>query len=382
MLLAGPSKAGKSYSLIELCIAIAEGTKWFGFQCAKGRVMYVNLELDRASCLHRFKDVYAALKLPPKSIANIDIWNLRGKSVPMDKLAPKLIGRASKKDYIAIIIDPIYKIITGDENSAEQMSHFCNQFDKVCTELGCSVIYCHHHSKGAQGGKRSMDRVSGSGVFARDPDALLDLTELEITEGMCKAEENALVCKICLEWILRFDSGFSSEVPTDDTQSAPKMREHAQKKLSEASYKLMCSDIAEKKKRLGERTAWRIEGTLREFASFKPISCWFDYPVHREDTSGALSDLKIESEKPAWQKAKEIHKVNAEKTKQEKINKFTEAYNSFICIDNEPPTMNDIVTLLGGKENTIRGWAKLAGYSIDKNSGKVIKSDDTKNINS
>ena len=186
MLIAGPSKAGKSYALIELCAAIAEGTEWLGFKCAQGKVMYVNLELDSASCLHRFKDVYTAMKLSPEHISNIDIWNLRGKSVPMDKLAPKLIRRASKKDYIAIIIDPIYKIITGDENSADQMAHFCNQFDKVCSEVGCAVIYCHHHSKGAQGGKRSMDRASGSGVFARDPDALLDLTQLVLTDGLMK----------------------------------------------------------------------------------------------------------------------------------------------------------------------------------------------------
>ena len=137
-----------------------------------------SLELDRPSCLHRFKDVYAALGRTPQNLDKIDVWNLRGRSVPMDKLAPKLIRRAKKKDYIAIVIDPIYKVITGDENSADQMANFCNQFDKVCTELGCAVIYCHHHSKGAQGGKRSMDRASGSGVFARDPDALLDMIEL------------------------------------------------------------------------------------------------------------------------------------------------------------------------------------------------------------
>ncbi len=51
MLIAGPSKAGKSFALIELCIAIAEGRKWFGWNCSQGRVLYVNLELDRASCL-------------------------------------------------------------------------------------------------------------------------------------------------------------------------------------------------------------------------------------------------------------------------------------------------------------------------------------------
>ena len=179
MLLAGPSKAGKSFALIELCIAIAEGKPWLGqFSCAQGKVLYINLELDRASCLHRFKDVYTALGLAPDNLKNIDIWNLRGASVPMDKLAPKLIRRAQKKGYTAVILDPIYKVITGDENSADQMAKFCNQFDLVCRALDCAVIYCHHHSKGAQGGKRSMDRASGSGVFARDPDAMLDMTEL------------------------------------------------------------------------------------------------------------------------------------------------------------------------------------------------------------
>lgn len=219
MLIAGPSKAGKSFLLIQLCIAIAEGRRWLKWQCSKGKVLYVNLELDRASCLHRFKDVYDNLHIKPKEIGNIDIWNLRGKSVPMDKLAPKLIRRAVKKGYMAVVIDPIYKVLTGDENSADQMAHFTNQFDKIATELGCSVIYCHHHSKGYQGGKRSMDRASGSGVFARDPDALLDLTELKIPE---------------------------------DTKES-----HV--------------------------TAWRIEGNLREFEQFDPVNFYFKYPIHELD---------------------------------------------------------------------------------------------------
>ena len=76
MLIAGPSKAGKSYALIEMSIAIAEGRQWLGWQCAKGRVLYVNLELDRASCLHRFRDVYQAMELPAANLQSIDIWNL------------------------------------------------------------------------------------------------------------------------------------------------------------------------------------------------------------------------------------------------------------------------------------------------------------------
>lgn len=156
MLLAGPSKAGKSFALIELAIAIAEGRQWLGWQCAKGKVLYANLELDKASCLHRVKDVYNTLGIPPQNMHNLRIWNLRGMTKPMDELAPSLIWRAKRENFLAVIIDPIYKVITGDENSADQMAHFCNQFDKVCTALGCAVIYCHHHSKGNQGGKRSI----------------------------------------------------------------------------------------------------------------------------------------------------------------------------------------------------------------------------------
>ncbi|MCQ5240942.1 AAA family ATPase, partial [Eggerthella lenta] len=134
MMLGGPSKAGKSFALIELCVSIAEGVPWLGFGCAKGRVLYVNLELDRASCLHRFRDVYGAMGVEPSNLASIDVWNLRGKSKPMDQLAPSLIRRALKTRPIAVVIDPIYKVITGDENSADQMAAFCNQFDRVATE--------------------------------------------------------------------------------------------------------------------------------------------------------------------------------------------------------------------------------------------------------
>ena len=43
MLIAGPSKAGKSFLQIEMCIAIAEGREWLGWKCTQGRVLYVNL---------------------------------------------------------------------------------------------------------------------------------------------------------------------------------------------------------------------------------------------------------------------------------------------------------------------------------------------------
>lgn len=318
MLIAGPSKAGKSFALIQLCISIAEGKPWFGFDCTQGKVLYVNLELDRASCLHRFKDVYEALEQQPTNIGNISIWNLRGKSLPMDQLAPKLIRRAQKRNYKAIIIDPIYKVITGDENSADQMANFCNQFDKVCTELKCAVIYCHHHSKGSQTGKRSMDRASGSGVFARDPDALLDLLELEL--------ENMNEDKL-------------QDAPIDTSQC----------------------------------TAWRMEGTLREYPKFKPVDLWFEYPIHKVDTNGFLAMAQFDSPQ-----SKGLDKMNKRKQaiKEKKKEQLVDAFNIAAAENgfNGRADIKRVAEIMEVSEMTVRRYLRETPiFNVDK--GELFKVD-------
>lgn len=223
MLISGPSKAGKSFFLMELAIALANGAPWIGFPCRKSRVLYVNFEIDEASCINRFIEIRRAIRerrhLDCGHMDDLLVWNLRGYAMKLDDLVPKLVARAKDLNLDVILVDPIYKVITGDENSASDMAAFCNEFDRIATLLKCSVIYCHHHSKGAQGQKKAMDRASGSGVFARDPDAQLDMLEL-------------------------------------DTQDAALYRDNQ------------------------TATGWVIESSLREFPNIIPARIWFDYPLH------------------------------------------------------------------------------------------------------
>ena len=363
MLLAGPSKAGKSFALIELCIAIAEGKPWLGqFSCAQGKVLYINLELDRASCLHRFKDVYTALGLAPDNLKNIDIWNLRGASVPMDKLAPKLIRRAQKKGYTAVILDPIYKVITGDENSADQMAKFCNQFDLVCRALDCAVIYCHHHSKGAQGGKRSMDRASGSGVFARDPDAMLDMTELVPTDAIREQLHNKAACRVIKAMLDK--RGHADAYGPDDALSRHRMLTIAKEKLGLADLRAIDADVTAAEKMADGMTAWRIEGTLREFARFDPVNLWFDYPVHKPD-SGLLEDLQPDSDfrtlgsRGAAKRWGDKGKVT--KDKKAELDTAFEA-----CMMDGKVTVYSMAEYMGLKPDTVRRRLKAdGGFWID-----------------
>lgn len=189
MLLSGGSKTGKSMLMIQLAIAIATGGHWLNKYCAQGKVLYVNLEIDRASFSRRIAEACQKRAIEPQKLKNnLIVWNLRGHSTTLDKLAPKLIRRCAKENFTAVIIDPVYKVMMGDENKAGDMAQFCNQFDKIATQLNCAVIYVHHFSKGDQDKKASIDRASGSGVFARDPDVISTVTKLNVDEPAVRVE--------------------------------------------------------------------------------------------------------------------------------------------------------------------------------------------------
>lgn len=198
----GPSKSGKSYLMMQLAAAIADGKPWLDHDCTEGKVLYINLEIDPNSFINRFDRIFKAWNCKPKNPHNLQIWNLRGRAAPLSELAPKIIRRIKGQGYLAVILDPIYKISMGDENSASDVGKFCNELDRIASECSCSVIYCHHHAKGASGNKRTTDRSSGSGVFGRDADAIIDLTPLYIPPDFMPwyKEQDALAFRVSFEF--------------------------------------------------------------------------------------------------------------------------------------------------------------------------------------
>lgn len=310
MLISGPSKAGKSFLLMELCIAIATGGEWLGFPCKKGRVFYINLEIDPNSCINRFLEIYEALGITDTNdMKNIDIWNLRGHAVPLDQLVPDIIKRTKDKQYDAIILDPIYKTLTGDENSASDMAKFCNQFDLICTETGCAAIYCHHHSKGSQGSKKAADRASGSGVFARDPDAQLDIIQLELTE--------------------------------------------------EQKNKLPDPNI----------TAWRVESSLREFPNIVPVNMWFVHPIHLVDEDGTL--LKSAAQGSFAAARAKNSKCTTREERKERLDRAFQACQTEAPGGNVK--VEQIAKYLSVSDKTIRSYVKENEDRYRLQSGYVVK---------
>ena len=235
LLITGPSKIGKSMLLMEMGIAFVRGDSWLGLECAKGKVLYVDCELAKNEFNRRMRRIAEARGLVWNDLRtqckeSMGVWRLRGvtlgdktdkeKSAYLRKFFTKLIRRVKKGGYSIVIIDPIYKVLRGDENDAGFVIEFCNHLDRIYKETGAATIFCHHNVKNSSG-RDAIDRSSGTGVFARDPDAIIDFAQLNT----------------------RDQDGCEVEIPEGSS-------------------------------------AWRAEFILREFRELTPIDLIYDYPLH------------------------------------------------------------------------------------------------------
>ena len=120
------------------------------------------------------------------------------------------------------------------------------------------------------------------------------------------------------------------------------------------------SEIEAVKRTVRQRTAWRLDGTLREFPKFDPKNLWFRYPVHVEDTVGVLKDLQAESEMSPHQRGAKRGGEGKRRTEKAKnADKRAELLNTFdACNIDGQVTVKDMAEYLGVEEKTIRNRIK------------------------
>lgn len=299
MIITGQSKAGKTCLSQNLAVCIAEGLPWLGrFKCEQGKVLYINLEVEEASLYQRFLAMYKALgiKMSATGGDNIIPWNLRGHAASMEKLAPKIISRCRNTGpYKAIILDPLYKVQQGDENSAEAICNFCNSLDKIAHETGAAVIYDHHHPKG-EARENVIDRGSGSGVFARDADAICDISSLSPSKELLE---------------------------------------------------LISSQMAD-----GEKPM-QISFVLRDFKNIEPINIWFRFPLHFIDDAGLLNGAPVKGSRED-----NLNQSPKRTTENERKALLDAAFN--ICQENGVASLDDMADWCNGSptKKTLRNYIK------------------------
>jgi hypothetical protein len=185
MLISGPSKSHKTYTMIEAACAVADGRPWLDFKTEKMPVLYLNLELQDFATAKRLKQICESANTKPPT--GLHLWNLRGHRVTLSELTAKLPQKIKEIGAGLVIIDPHYKISAVsdmEENSNDSQGKLLAALEGLCGLNGAALAVCHHFAKGDASMKTAIDRASGGGVFARWGDVMLTFTPHEEEEAM------------------------------------------------------------------------------------------------------------------------------------------------------------------------------------------------------
>jgi putative DNA primase/helicase len=149
----GASGSGKSFLALDLCAAIAAGTKWFDCRVNAAPVVYVALEGEagfsqrlKAWHLHQRQNVGEGLRFILQG------FDLR-KSGDVAEIAAEVTESACAAGVL--VIDTLNRAASGaDENSSRDMGELIDASKRLQAELGGLVLLVHHSGKDPTKGLR------------------------------------------------------------------------------------------------------------------------------------------------------------------------------------------------------------------------------------
>jgi hypothetical protein len=143
-------------------------------------VLYLNFELHDWAIAQRLASIGAARPECHGIGETLHLWNLRGHNGDLTVLRPKLEEVLDRYQFGLIILDPIYKVLGDrDENANGQIAGLMNELEGLACRTGAAIVIAHHFAKGDSTAKNAIDRMSGAGAWARDPDSLVVMTQHE-----------------------------------------------------------------------------------------------------------------------------------------------------------------------------------------------------------
>lgn len=282
MMISSNPKAGKTMLAIQLALAMASGGEWLGHKCKRGRVLFIDGEVGVETFQNRLVEVFRKMGISEGCFYDDDgkpmilYENHVGNYALMEE-TENFITNHKDENIALCIVDPIYLLLQGDENKASDVIKFTKFISRIKEGLGCAVAYVHHHSKGAQGDKYSIDRAAGSGVFARDADAIVDLSALEVPQE----ERQQFIDEDKVTWLNDYAFDNASSWGYVDGQVGEVLQAIRDSAFINEDMDFISKKLEEIEKR--KVKAYQVSGTLRSFPDFEPFNVVFKYPLHKID---------------------------------------------------------------------------------------------------
>jgi len=186
----GPSGAGKTFVVIDLCCRIAGGyDKWMGENVKNGAVVYLAGEGH-----HGLRQRIAAWKQHNNAGA-LNMWI--GKSA-VDINEPNYTAQTI--DYLRqlpekpclVVIDTLHRFLSGNENSAEDAKSMIDACNAIQREFGCAVWLVHHTGVSEEAQHRARGSSAWKGALDNEINIQVDKNTKTITVANTKQKDGEM----------------------------------------------------------------------------------------------------------------------------------------------------------------------------------------------
>lgn len=174
----GPMKSWKSMLAMNLSSSIALGESFMGFDCAQQSVMLLQLEIGRAQYRERIIKYLAGRGLAPDDLSGVKIWSTYHLKLDRDHGRNVLERELVAHMPDVLIIDPVYKILTGRVTDSYDVSRLLDNMDLMIDRYGISLVLIHHSRQAIldSSGKvvdRGIEELMGSTYFGNWADSII-----------------------------------------------------------------------------------------------------------------------------------------------------------------------------------------------------------------
>jgi len=149
-----PPKTGKSFLATQIARCIGSGVPFLDIPTVQGKVLIVQFELGQEILQSR-------LKITGKGYRNVYVGTTFSMKIDTEG-GQRLLRKAM--DAIrpdVLILDPLVKLINGDENETKDMSKVVDILDTFIEAYDCSILIIHHPGKDISRGGRGSSVLDG-----------------------------------------------------------------------------------------------------------------------------------------------------------------------------------------------------------------------------
>ena len=173
-LLAGQFKSGKTILAMQAALATAQGSDFLGFEVTRGRVLLLSGEGGPLLLRERLEKM---TKSNHEGLDDLLLWWPTESRLDLaEKESRAALAAFCKSEKIDLmIIDPLIRFNSLDENSTLEMGRFVRGLAELRQETGAAILLVHHTRKPGKGSSNTGIEARGSTVLHGEVDSLIML---------------------------------------------------------------------------------------------------------------------------------------------------------------------------------------------------------------